>query len=182
MTDISVQFHASPQELYTLVREVLHDYPVELVAMKFNGFQVSPTTIEALRVRFDDAAYERYYFMLGSPDLAVANELEFMESNSDCLRLDVGKLTKNGLEQSWLVARTDNHEALTIWRSLTSRLKRRSKAGVTAVNAVSGAVSSIKSYRYTPGAKALEREGMPMLAPAGASLLRFDETNGVGKE
>ena len=175
MADISIQFHALPEELFFFVEEVIRDFRVNLVAMQLRPFklkEVSATNIQNFFAK--EPTFRRLAFLVGEPVLPSVHELDFANKNPDHLRLDVGMKTDRGLCQSWLSARTENHDAMAVWKKIAAHIKKTTKQGVTAVNPKTGATSNMKSFRYTAEAKALAEQGVPMLPIAGASLLRFD--------
>jgi hypothetical protein len=175
MGDISVQFHAAPDELMLFIEEVIRDFGAKAVVMRFRPFDVKEVRLEDFRRLLNNAPdYRRWAFLLGNPVLSVTNELEFADKNPDQLRLDVGRKSEKGLEQSWLSARTANCDALATWKKVANRLKKRTEQGVTAVNPKTGATGRMKSYRYTIGAKSLEAQGTAMLPIAGTSFLKLE--------
>lgn len=175
MADISIQFHALPEEDLAFIEEIAKDFEIYLAVMKFFPFElkaVSPSEIQSVFQTLPQ--YRRWAFTINYPTLSVSDELAFGEKNPDHLRLEVGRTSEKGLEQSWLVTRTDNENAITIWRTVARRLKKMTFTGVTAINPRTGLSSRMKSFRYTKGAKSLESAGVHMLPLAGGSLLRFD--------
>lgn len=176
MGDISIQFHALPDEVVTFAAQTLHDFRLGLVAVRLRPFSIEKldqrTVLDFLR---NEPTYRRWAFSLSEFSLSAANELEFADKNPDYLRLDVGVLTAQGLEQSWLSARTGNTAIITVWRKIAARLRGATQPGVIAVNRATGASSYLRSFRYTVGAKKLFEQGTPMLPPAGNTLLRFSE-------
>ena len=106
-------------------------------------------------------------FTLDPPLLPVKGNIEFIDKNPDQLGLQIGRRTKNGLEESTLSCRTDNPAALEVWRKVADRLKNMTKAGITIVNRQSGDKRFYRSFRYTKGAEALEGNGVEMISPSG---------------
>lgn len=168
VADISIQFHAAPDELFSFVEEAWDLRPWTLTAMRFFPFQAVEIERDHLTAWFTKSSdFSRLAFTLGKPTLPASDGLDFATKNAHHLRLDCGRRTDNGLEQSWLSARTDHPQSLAAWRRVATMLKRRTVAGVVAVNRSSGATAIIKSFRYSNGARALERDGVVILPPQG---------------
>jgi hypothetical protein len=181
MADISIQFHALPDEVVYFAEEIVRDFSLYLAGMRSFPFDVKqvcdlPCRVPGSVVEFCKTMpeYKRLAFTLARPVVTVKSELDFADKNPDYLRLDVGKLVAKGLEQSWLSARTDSKEAIEIWKKVAARLRKVTKQGVLAINPKTGATSIIKSFRYTPKAKALESQGIAALPFAGTALLKLE--------
>jgi hypothetical protein len=174
MSDISVQFHASPSENLEFIEVVLREFRLYLVAIQLRPFAVKE--IDAANLHDfvgGEPNFRRFAFLLNPPVISVQHELDFADKNPDYLRFDIGVETEKGLQQSWLSARTQNRDAIEVWKKVALLLKQRTMQGAIAVNPKTGARSNIKSFRYTAKARALSEQGMPMLPMAGASLLKF---------
>jgi len=64
---------------------------------------------------------------------------------------------------------------MATWRKLAKQVKAIARTGVISVNPDTGASGRERNHRFTAGAKALERVGIPMLAFAGGAQYRFDD-------
>jgi hypothetical protein len=176
MADISIQFHATPEENMHFVDEILRDFGTNTVAMRFFPFHLITISGEDVQGAFKAAPeYQRWAFTLGKPILSVAHELAFADENPDYLRLDTGRRLEKGLEQSWVSARTRDKEILAVWREIAVRLKKRTMQGVIAINPTTGETSRLRSFRFTKGARDLQSHGVAMLPFAGTALLRFED-------
>ncbi len=174
MADISIQFHALPVEVALFAEEIARDLQLYVLAMRYSPFDLREISNgKVVHFREEHPAYKRYAFTLTKPVLPVTDELDFSRKNPDYLRLDIGRIVENGLEQSWLTARTNNPQALVAWRKVAARLKRMTKQGATATDPKTGASSRLRSFRYTAKAEAEESRGLVMLPPAGTSHLKL---------
>jgi hypothetical protein len=168
MADISIQFHALPEELLAFVRQIVADFDLHTVALRFRPFDASALSKGRLDNCFsDESSYKRLHFTIGKPVLPAAHELDFSDKNPDSLRLDIGTLGEDGLRESWLSARTENLAAIATWKKIAKRLKSLTEQGATAVNPKTGRMGPAKSHRFTEGAKRLEATGIPMLTITG---------------
>jgi hypothetical protein len=68
--------------------------------------------------------------------------------------------------------KSDDEATVAIGKEIAKRLKKMSKAGVLIINPNSGASTLSKTFRYTPGALALEKSGVQML-PVGGKLAKL---------
>jgi hypothetical protein len=179
MADLSIQFHALPDEVIQFAQDVVHDFGVTLVAIRVRPFDIREIDDpKALRRVLDESGFSRIAFLLGKPSLPAPDEPSFIKLNPDCLRLDIGQSAEDGLRQSWLSARTENREAIAIWRRVAAQLKRITHAGAIAVNPTTGASGFIGSYRYTTNAKVMAEGGLRMLPIAGSAILQFGQRAG----
>lgn len=171
MADISIQFHATPDELLAFAKQAVADFGLHVVAMRFFPFEAVEVDRGRLDSLFVDASpFRRLAFSLGVPVLPVEHELDFADKNPDHLRLDVGRRETSGLRESWLTARTDNPEALAAWKKVAKRLRDTTTKGATATNPRTGATGPARGHRFTAGARTLEAGGVPMLTNTGILL------------
>ncbi len=176
MADISIDFHALPEEQRDFVKQAVSDFGLHAVAIRFSPFEAVELVGDRLSEPFtDSSSYERIAFTLGTPSLSVAHELDFADRNPDALCLDIGKRSKTELRESSLFARTENAAALAVWKKIAKRWKGMTKKGALAVHPKTGATGPARGHRYTPGAKALEASGVPMLTITGI-ILKLGQT------
>jgi len=169
-----MQFHATPEELVALAAELVRETDVGLAIMKFFPFEIrriDTANVEAALERAPE--FRRWGFTLDSPIISVDDELRFSDWNPNHLRLDAGRLTAKGLEQSLLTTQTTDQKALAVWKKAAARLRRQTRSGVVAVNPKSGASAVMKSFRYTDGAKSLADNGVAILPFAGNAILKL---------
>ncbi len=168
MPDISIQFYALSTELIPLVEDVVREFDLSVTTIRFRPFGAVAVEHNAIETLFKELSpRQRVAFTLGAANLPVENELDFAKKNPDYLRLDVGQQGHDGLEQSWLSARTENAVAISTWRKIAKRIETITEKGVTAINRDTGAIGVMRSFRYTTGAKDLEDHGVHMLPTVG---------------
>lgn len=173
MMRASIQFHADPAELYSLLRETLREGTLTLVALRLRPFSVTRVYAESMEDVIATGYVNRWYMCSSEPSLACDNELEFSELNKNAIRLDIGSISSCGLGQSWLVCEELPEHKSEGFNRVFSRIRKMTVAGVTATNPVSGAAVKIKSFRYSQGAKQLAVGGVIMLPPAGNAIIRL---------
>jgi hypothetical protein len=175
MSDLSIQFHALPGEIAAVLLPFVAQSGARLTLLRtapFESFRVEPSMLESA---LQDVSVNRVVLTLTDPVLTQAGPNDFFERNASALVWEIGRRNDQGLQESWLWARTDDKHVLQIWRSFAKQLRAVTRKGVIAVNPKTGATGRLKEHRFTDGAKSLEREGVPMLPAAGTSRLRFED-------
>lgn len=173
MPDISIQFHSLPQELVELIRQFSDEAQPRLVSFCKRPFRSETFEVGLLDKIFEDPETWRVVFTAAAPILGGDSSLAFMDSNPDCLILEIGRLTEAGLGESWLSARTSDAATAARWQLLAKRLRQITKAGALAVNPDTGATSRLRNHRYTDGALRLAQANVPILPGAGGTLIRL---------
>ncbi len=163
MADISIEFHATEQELAEWLVQWCSVGDITLVAMTFEPFSVKEVKLSEILAVLRDHDVRRLCLFASEPTLDVHSKVEFERANDDELVLDVGRVSEEGLGESWLACRSDNTDALAKWRHIAKDLKAKTRAGVTAINRQNGVSAFYKSHRFSQGAKELEDAGTPML-------------------
>lgn len=165
MPDISIQFHALPKEVLSFAHNIITDLNLHVTVVRFHPFEAHELPNEELdHIQSIDTNYKRMYFTITKPILPASNELDFADKNPDSLRLDVGSLEESGLRESWLSARTENLQVVSVWKQIAKKLRGLTKPGGTSVHPKTGATAPAKSHRFSEGAKELELSGVPLLA------------------
>jgi hypothetical protein len=172
--DISIQFHALPDELMDLVRSFVREVNCHVTALKFQPFEATLADASRLSEIFHDVAVRRVALTLARPVLSVGGLNEFLDRNSSALLLDIGRRSNEGLRESWLTAKAQDTGLHDKWKEFAERLRSMTKLGTIATNPQTGASVRLKGHRFSSGAKELENEGVPMLPAAGTSRLRFE--------
>lgn len=175
MSDMSLQFHATPEELLPLVRAYLVEVGDQVSALRYHPFRAALIDRAELDSVFDDPSVRRIVMTAYAPELAVAGRMEFLDRNPSALQLDVGRNSPAGLDESWLTGRTEDKERLKTWKKLLSKIRAITRTGVVAFNPDTGATAVVKGHRFSEGAKALERQGVPILTAARKPGLMFGD-------
>jgi len=176
MADISIQFHALPEELREFVKQCVADAGLHVVAIRFPPYKVVELDADQLDVEFaDPPTYKELAFTLEKPSLLVTPESDFGVWNPDALWLHIGERTKTELRESHLSARTENAAALAVWKKIAKRLKAMTEKGALGIQPDTGATGPVRWHRYTAGAKALEASGVAMLTITGI-ILKLGQT------
>jgi hypothetical protein len=176
MTDISIQFHAVPEELLALVKAAVPDFGLHVVAMRFFPFAAIEADLDRLEGVFAEGSpCHQLGFTIEEPVLPQTGAMDFLDKNPGALRLNVERKGKEGLRQSLLSARTDHSATLAIWKKIAKRLKNITQAGVIVTNPDTGAFVRDRNFRYSAGALTLASSGVIMLPIAGGNRIEFPQ-------
>lgn len=97
------------------------------------------------------------------------------EAASECIAISIGHLSEQGLRESFCQLTTSDENMLRAWRGLIARARCSMHKGAWLVNPRSGAKKRAVSHYYTPGALAMFRSGIKMLAVAGTNEFILDD-------
>lgn len=155
----------------------MQDFNLYAVAMKYFPFAVEEVTAEEMgRISDPGSLYEELGLTLKQPTLPAKDNVDFYVNNPARLRITLARKAPEGLRQIGLSARTDDADALAIWKKIARRLKDMTRTGVVVLNPDTGATVPARTFRYTAGAKAMASTGVPMLPLAGGNLVIFPES------
>lgn len=179
MTQVQLQFHAEAQELLAMADVWMGSHGLHGVVQRFSpDFLVRPVAagnVASVAVKLGQV---RRICLRTLPFEADApSPHEFLLRNPDCLVIDVGPRTDEGLRESMLGGATDDPVVLKLWRKLVRETKRDTHGGAVAVSAA-GDRGPWPRSRHTMGAHALAEAGVPMLAVAGTVRYEFDDLTG----
>ncbi len=176
MADISVQFHALPEEVLPEVARFVGQSGAHLASLKIHPFEAALLTTTSFDEVVSDPAVLRVALTTDPPRLDVKGLGDFAERNEGALIWEIGRRTAGGLAESWLAARAKDGRGLAPWQPLVKALRAITKAGATAIDPKTGARARLRNHRHTQGARALDAAGVPILPAAGSARLTFAET------
>ena len=175
MADVVIQFHAVIDELVEFLQGVTEEFQVHVTALRFHPFSTTLVDNDLIGVTVRDPTVREFALTIDPPSLSAANANEFLDRNPSALRLDIGRLSQQGLAESCLSARTTDEPTIKTWRSVARKLRAITKAGAIATNPATGATSRLRSHRFTIGAKALGDNGVAIRPVAGGAMLRLGD-------
>ncbi len=174
MTDISIPFHANPQELVPFVRDCLREHGLLFAGILDPPFSISEIKENALESMIVSGPCDRFFFTERLPSATVRSASSLADELPGVLYLDVGREQAGSLQQSWLACRTGTAPINPKWKKIAAKLRGMTKAGATAVSPTNGGKSVLKSHRFTPGAKELADAGTIIRPIAGNAELEFE--------
>ena len=118
----------------------------------------------------DEPRFGELVFSISRPILPATGNLEFYEKNPDGLRLLFYTRREAGVPESQLSADTTNTVAMAIWKKIAKRLKNLTETGAVLLHPTTGEGRLVQRHRFTPGAKAAEANGVPMLTIGGLRM------------
>jgi hypothetical protein len=180
MARINLQYHALPGESADLLAAIAAEHDLHVVVLGGLPFSALELPSTALRHHLEEVATNDnrrdVFLMCDKPVLEGSSRLKFYDQNGDGIVAAIGPLSSKGLVQSALSVETEDPHLLEIAKELARRLRKKTKAGVIAVNTETGASAEFKMFRYTSGAEELQRDGLGMLPFAGGVALRLGLT------
>jgi len=178
MKSIMIQFHATLEELVEYLNSMSSNFGLIITMMTFKPFALKQVeghiSISDFLLEGENADV-RLMLSKGKLDLDASSPNNFLDINTGTVVFDIGRLLEGGLHESALAFMSDDKDKIAIANKLATKLKKMTKAGVIAVNPVSGAEAKIRSHRYTVGAKAQYEEGIKILPAAGNSFLKLSD-------
>lgn len=180
MKKISIQFHATPEELFDFLNSLRNVLEFSLGVIGWNPFSLMLVNRDVDFNFKDLTIIERKDFlrivMSSKESLLHANsENHFYDKNPGCVTIDIGDLTVNSLKESVLSFMSSNEEEILFASKIASNLKKHTSVGAVAVNPDTGAEAKIGAHRYTQGAKYLYDCGVKMLPMAGKAYLKLEK-------
>src|ERR1022692_1845742 len=175
MADISIDFHASPEELRQFIKQAVSEFGLHVIEVRFPPYQAVELDPGRLDVPWTySSPYRELAFTVHPPSLPASGNLQLVDKNPDLLRLMIGARSDKGLVESWLSSATADKAAMAAWKKIAKRLKGMTKTDVIGFNPRNGVSAPIRWHRYTDGAKALQSNGVPMLT-INDIILKFGE-------
>lgn len=160
MAKVSIQFHATREELIQFLRVCAEEFDLYVTAIKefpldeFEGYEIlAPELAEYGKQR----KFETFALSVRPPNLQVGHINEFHQRNPHALVLEIGKRSTKGLKESWLYCGGGTKQTSAVWEQIAKKLKNMTLA-------------ADHGFRYTPAAKELENRGVTMLSVAGAPM------------
>ncbi|MGY5779586.1 hypothetical protein [Rhizobium sp. LEGMi135b] len=123
MTDILVQFHAIPEEMAEFIVQMSSEYNLNII-----GKTYFPENYEWLNLLFVHDFSKNTLFSSKEVIFTKCKTSDDMkhalEKESELLRLSIGKLKNNILEESSLSTRCFSDSYLGTWKNIANRLKK----------------------------------------------------------
>lgn len=177
MTQVQLQFHAEADELLAMADEWMGSHGLHGVVQRFSpDFLVRPVAAgRAAAVAGELGEARRLCLRHDTISAEAPSPHEFLARNPECLVIDIGPRTEEGLRESMLSGSTDDVAVLKLWRKLLRETRNRTHGGATVVDPKTGARLPWPRSRHTVGAHELAAAGVPMLPVAGSVRYEFDD-------
>lgn len=175
MPSITVEFHADPEEVKTLMTEAVIEYNLHVVLFQGQPFKVTSCSLEEfLAADISDDILNRFHFGVKNLNLKVNSHGEFCDKNPSIITLDIGKLTKNWLKQSTFLAESNEDSFLKVARAIARKFKKVTTAGAGVVSPHTGHCGYDRNIRHTKKARDYYSQGVKMLPFAGGVEFLLD--------
>lgn len=168
----SIQFHALPEELLIFTQRIAEKIDAHLIGKEFPPLRRYPLDRTELPQAMGNPMVTGISFCFCKTPEKHQDPASWRDD--DAIALEIARPEKEGLRQSLLALRSTQADAKRAWKFVSSELKEMTHAGVTVVNLMTGASTSMAAFRFTDGARALAAKGVAMLPIAGKNAIRFD--------
>jgi len=156
-SSFGTDFHATTDEIISLVETWMDRYPICLSAFAFPPAHQVEITRETIRDVLVRPEISSVVFTESPADPSCQQAVHVAESGMVNLILNIGRLGPTGLTQSFLSTMT----VTPTWQKMNRELKKIATAGATLVFK-SGITGFDRNARFTAGAKALAAAGTPL--------------------
>lgn len=166
---MAMQLHATPKELVEFAAWCAKAHDLEIGAMEFppeRYFKVSASKVLSLA---DAESVMKLVLYRGGHAKA---DLE-RQAIEDALVFIISRPKDGKLRQSLVSVSGEDPETQKIWKQVSRELRKNTTAGVTAINRSTGATGHYKMFRFTEGAREMQKKGTIMLPLAGGSELNL---------
>ena len=157
MASFGTDFHATLDEIVTLIKGWSERYPIFLSAFAFPPNHQVPITRESIRAVLNRADVCSIVVTTCPADPSWEQAHDATVSGLDALRFEIGRLFPTGLTQSFM----STSHATPTWQKLNRELKKVTTAGAMLVGG-EGTPEFRPNPRFTAGAKALHASGVPL--------------------
>jgi 2-hydroxychromene-2-carboxylate isomerase len=178
MTHFALPLHATREELIDLASRwadrhglyvaIERWYPIYGAAAVPLGADLAAAIAQFEPVR-------RICLRKGVFDVGAINQMQHLVRNPETFVMVLEPLTEDGLRATALTARMGDENALRWWVALVRSELPNLRGGAWAIDPELGGRQYVADHFHTEGARALAREGVPMLAAAGSAVFELDD-------
>ena len=168
MSKIGLQVHAEPVELLdTLLPSWLQEADVHLAIQPDSRalIWVSKPRSQIGHLCAPDPPFRLILRPRPFHDFDL-EELDFLEANPGALVIKPGRVRQDTLTETYIGAVTENEEDLLFYRRMLKRARKSLSKGSLLIN-TSGERHQLASHLYSPGALALQLDGVVSVAGVG---------------
>lgn len=156
-SSFGTEFHATIDEITSLVEGWVDRYPIYLSAFAFPPARQEQITRETIRDVLARSEISSVVFTESPVDPSCQQAHDVAATGMVHLILNIGRLGPTGLAHSFLSTMT----VTPTWQKMNRELKKMTTAGATLVFE-SGKTGFDRNARFTAGAKALAAAGTPL--------------------
>ncbi len=178
MTNFTLPFHGTPDELVALAQRWAIEHGVFLAVERFYPRYDAAAVPDGLALADAIAEFgpvRRLCLRKREFELEAVTPSEFLLRNPECLVIILEPLTDDGLRSTAISARMADLDELRWWIAIVREEYERMHVGATSTDPDSDRVVLVSNHRHMQGAHELAAGGVPMLAAAGTALFSFDD-------
>jgi hypothetical protein len=171
MKKTSIQFHATNEDLYELVMEIIHGCYKVYGILDYPQFEVIELT-----EKLDKTTFSKYRVIIISKNkVTIANSYnEFIKLQDNYLGIRIGIDTNEELTESfiWTSSATDIDSD---WKKIISSFKKKMNKGAWATSLYGGKKQFYKNHLYTDRAKSAYEKGVKIRPMAGCVVYELHD-------
>ena len=178
MKSIGIQFHATSEEIAQIITNAIDKFSLFFEGVIINPFSIKKIILKDMINIFHEIEPElhlKIYLSLNPINTNCKDESEFIKNNFSLISFEIGRQLNGFLEESFFSTIPKDEHTLRTAELIAKDIKKKTKAGVTAINPNTGAKAYIRTNRYTQGAVDLAKQGVKMIAWVGNSFFEFEK-------
>jgi hypothetical protein len=133
-------------------------FPIYATAVEFPPHRERPLARKDVRAVLAEPKILQVVFTLAPVDFSQGDKTDAQMQLPGSLTLYVGRIGPRGLEKSFI----GTMDANDTWKKINKDLKKKTTAGADYVFDDDGTRRHSRTHRFTPGAKALSKAGIPL--------------------
>lgn len=171
-----IQLHATPRELWEFCQGVQKEFRLcaTVITRSQDTVDVMPPSV-LKNSSEDDLLLIEGVCMTISKAMPPrrASIYGFFSTNSECLCIQFGQMTKDTLGEAAFEAKSETPATEAVWKKIAKHLRKATKCGAWVIGPTPGAKAFERTHRYTDGAAELFRRGFQIKPIAGGALFEL---------
>lgn len=176
MTKSSVQFFATPEEIFEFLKSLLNERPYHVAVCYGHPLNCVDLGID---FHLDDIKSVQYkhsgeiFISIDKLDLSARSRMEFFDKNDGVIALKIGARSQKQIVESSISFSTADSEKRKVGQKALRQIRSITQAGVTAVNRNTGEKAKISALRFTKGAREAYQAGVEIKPFAGTAMIEL---------
>ena len=178
LTHFTLPLHATREELVAMASRWADRHELYVAVERWHptyGAAAVPLggDVATAVAQFDPV--RRICLRKGVFDVDAISQTQHLARNPESFVVVLEPLSEDGLRATALTARMGDENELRWWVALVRQELASLRAGAWAIEPERGGRQYVADHFHTAGARALARQGVPMLAAAGTAVFELDD-------